>query len=94
MMGTSVRNGLLINVPLYIASLLKRKIRAIDVARIVCKPRKGEKATKTPIEKASAVRSGGSSSASKRRKVARNIRGRAGSPACLSYSNRLLKRGW
>ena len=52
---------------------------------------------KTPIEKASAVRSGGSSSASKRRKVERNICGQAFLPVssevtrdvdrqeCLSY---------
>jgi hypothetical protein len=39
----------------------------------VCRPRKGEKAMKTPIEKASAVRSGGSSIASRRRNAARNI---------------------
>src|SRR4029078_11750192 len=42
-------------------------------ARLVCKPRNGEKAMKTPIEKASAVRSGGSSIASRRRKAARNM---------------------
>ena len=41
---------------------------------IVCRPRKGEKAMKTPIEKASAVRSGGSSIASRRRNAERNIR--------------------
>src|ERR1043166_5318994 len=41
---------------------------------IVCSPRNGGKAMKTPIEKASAVRSGGSSIASRRRNVLRNIR--------------------
>src|SRR5438552_6595005 len=72
MIGTSV-NGLLMKVPLYIANLLKRKTKAMEVARTVWRPRKGEKATKTPMEKASAVRSGGSSNASKRRKLGRNI---------------------
>src|SRR5688572_19669056 len=56
------------------ATLLKRKVKATNVAMIVWSPRKGEKAMNTPIEKASAVRSGGSSSASKRRKVERNIK--------------------
>src|ERR1044071_4369629 len=55
------------------AILLKRNRKAMAVARIVCKPRNGEKAIKTPIEKASAVRSGGSSIASRRRNAARNI---------------------
>src|ERR1043165_2791028 len=55
------------------AILLKRNAKASTVAMIVCRPRKGEKAMKTPIEKASAVRSGGSSIASRRRTVARNI---------------------
>ena len=55
------------------AILLKRKRKAISVATIVCSPRNGEKAMKTPMEKASAVRSGGSSRASRRRNVARNI---------------------
>src|SRR6185503_11017172 len=55
------------------AILLKRNKKAMAVARIVCRPRNGEKAIKTPIEKASAVRSGGSSIASRRRNAARNI---------------------
>src|SRR5215204_3549094 len=55
------------------AILLKRKRKATSVAIIVWSPRNGEKAMKTPIEKASAVRSGGSSIASRRRKAARNI---------------------
>src|SRR5678815_9000 len=71
--GTKVRKGLLRNVPAKIAILLKRKMKATSVAAIVCKPRKGEKAINTPMEKASAVRSGGSSRASRQRKLARNI---------------------
>ena len=59
-------------VPAKIAILLKRNKKAISVAAMVCRPRNGEKAMKTPMEKASAVRSGGSSIASKRRNVARN----------------------
>src|ERR1041384_1937304 len=55
------------------AILLKRKKKAIAVAMIVWRPRNGEKAIKTPIENASAVRSGGSSIASRRRNAARNI---------------------
>src|SRR5215475_7623821 len=55
------------------AILLKRNRKAMAVARMVCRPRNGEKAMKTPIEKASAVRSGGSSIASRRRNAARNI---------------------
>jgi hypothetical protein len=53
--------------------LVEAKEKARAVAMIVCRPRKGEKAIKTPIEKASAVRSGGSSIASRRRNAARNI---------------------
>src|SRR5215212_8828201 len=45
----------------------------MTVAMMVWRPRNGEKAIKTPIEKASAVRSGGSSIASRRRNAARNI---------------------
>src|SRR6185369_8317642 len=56
-----------------IAILLKRNRKASNVARMVWRPRNGEKAIKTPIEKASAVRSGGSSIASRRRNAARNI---------------------
>src|SRR5215217_3849974 len=58
------------------ATLLKRKRKAQSVARIVCGPSRGEKAIRTPTEKASAVRSGGSSKASRRRKELRNIESR------------------
>src|SRR5688572_28883892 len=55
------------------ATLLKRNRKASSVAITVCKPRMGEKVIKTPMLKASAVRSGGSSIASRRRIEARNM---------------------
>ena len=68
--------------------LLKRKSKATRVAMMVCRPSSGEKAMKTPTENASAVRSGGSSMASRRRNVARNINGCRGIRAgCQLFSD-------
>jgi hypothetical protein len=54
--------------------LVKAEPEATAVAISVWRPRKGEKAMRTPIEKASAVRSGGSSSESRRRKRLRSMK--------------------
>src|SRR5579884_607584 len=50
--------GLLTKAPTRMATRFRRKSQAERIAKIKCKPRRGEKAMKTPMAKASAVRCG------------------------------------